>query len=255
MYTINKIAKIAGITLKTLRHYDKLGLLVPSGRSEAGYRQYSEIDVEKLQQILFYRELNFPLLKIKEIMGSPDFNKKQALKMQIDFLEERAKRYRQLSLLAKKTLKDMEGERKMKDEELFEGFNYEKIMEDQKKYEKEVKDKWGNSAAYKESKGKTDRYGKEDWERIQMETEALLKELISCYRENEPIGGLRMMEVCDGFRSHMTKNFYECSLEMFSCLGNMYVTDERFTEYYDKHEKGLAAYYNEAIQNYCIKKA
>jgi len=255
MYTINKIAKIAGITLKTLRHYEKVGLLVPSGRTDSGYRQYSEVEVEKLQQILFYRELDFPLLKIKEIMERPGYDKGKALKMQISFLEERAERYQKLSLLAKKTLRDMEGEKKMKDHELFEGFSYEKILADQKKYEKEVTEKWGNSAAYKESSEKTNKYRKEDWERIQMEMDDLMKELIQCFKEKESVESDRMLSLCDSFRKHMTTNFYECSLEMFSCLGNMYVTDERFTQYYDKHEKGLAAFYNEAIQNYCIKKA
>ena len=255
VYTINKIAKLAGITLKTLRHYDKLGLLVPSDRSKAGYRLYSEVEVEKLQRILFYRELDFPLLKIKEIMERPDYDKKKSLEIQIEFLEERSKRYEGLALLAKKTLKNMEGEQIMRDNELFEGFDYDKTMENQKKYEKEVDEKWGNTAAYKESKGKTDGYVKEDWERIQLETDTLMKELIRCFREKEPIDGAAMMAVCEAFRRHMTKNFYECSLKMFSCLGNMYVTDERFTQYYDKHEAGLAAYYNEAIQSYCSAKA
>lgn len=254
-YTINQIAGLAGITIKTLRHYDKLGLLVPTGRSEAGYRLYSEENVEKLQQILFFRELDFPLARIKEIMGDPAFDRKHALEMQIEFLDERAKRYKKLSGLAKRTLNDLEGEKKMKKEELFEGFDYDKMMEDQKKYEPEVKERWGETDAYKVSKQRTDKYTKEDWERIQAESLGTLQELIACFREKEPVDGERMMAVCEAFRNHITKNFYPCTLEIFSGLGNMYVADERFTEFYDKHETGLAAYYNEAIQNYCITKA
>lgn len=254
-YTINKIAGLAGITLKTLRHYDKLGLLVPSGRSDAGYRLYSDEDVEKLQQILFFRELDFPLVRIKEIMDNPDYDRQRALEMQIEFLEERAKRYRSLSTLAKKTLKKLKGDEKMKNDEMFEGFDYDKIVEHEKKYEAEVKERWGETDAYKISKQRTDKYTKEDWERINNEIGANFEMLLRCFRENVPAESEEMMAVCDGFRNHITKNFYPCTLEIYSNLGNMYVMDERFTAYYDKYEVGLAKYYNDAIQYYCITKA
>ena len=128
----------------------------------------------KLQQVLFFRELDFPLIRIKEIMDNPTYDKKKALEMQIKFLEGRAERYNRLSGLAKRTLMSLEGETKMKKEEMFEGFDYDKMMEDQKKYEKEVKENWGNTDSYKTSKKKTDKYTKDDWIRIQEESRGIL---------------------------------------------------------------------------------
>lgn len=254
-YTINKIAQMAGVTLRTLRYYDKIGLLAPSTRSEAGYRLYSDEDVEKLQQILFFREMDFPLAKIQQIMSNPDFDRKKALATQIEFLEKRAERYTKLSKLAKATLQNLEGGIKMDNKELFEAFDYDKMMEDQKQYEDEVKEKWGNSEAYKISAKRTSRYSKEDWEKINAAGEENLRELIACFNEKVAYDDPRMMEVCDKARRHISTYFYPCSLEMFSGLGSMYVADERFTAYYDKFAPGLAAYYNEAIQYYCITSA
>ena len=254
-FTINKIARLAGITLKTLRHYEKVGILVPKARSDAGYRLYSEEDVERLQQILFFRELDFSLVQIKDIMNNPSFERKKALEMQIQYLEERSMRYTRLSQLARKTLMGLEGELKMRKEEMFEGFDYDKMIDDQKKYESEVKERWGESDAYRISKRRTDAYTKEDWLKIQEESSDNLEELILCFKEGEDTKGDRMMNVCNTFRSHITKFFYPCSLEMYSNLGNMYIADERFTMFYDKHAEGLASYYNEAIQYYCITKA
>lgn len=253
-YTINKIAQTAGVTLRTLRYYDRIGLLVPSGRTEARYRLYSDEDLERLQQILFFRELDFPLEKIGQLLRDPAYDRKEALKMQIRFLEKRAERYLKLTELAKETLQNLEGGIKMDNKEMFKAFDYDKMMEEQKQYEDEVKERWGATDAYKISTERASKYTREDWERINAENEAILKEMIECFTKGVPYDDSRMMEVCDRARSQMNKYFYPCSLEMYSCLGNMYVTDERFTAYYDKFAPGLAAYYNEAIQHYCISR-
>ena len=254
-YTINRIAQTAGVTLRTLRYYDRIGLLVPSGRTEAGYRLYSDDDLDKLQQILFFRELDFPLEKIGRLMEDPAFDRKEALNMQIRFLEKRAERYLKLTKLAKKTLQNLEGGKKMDKKEMFKAFDYDKMMEEQKQYEDEVKDRWGSTEAYRISKERTSKYTKEDWERIGAESEGNLKEMIECFTSGVPYDDPRMMAVCDNARAQMSKNFYPCSLEMYSNLGNMYIADERFTAFYDKFAPGLAAYYNEAIQHYCITRA
>jgi DNA-binding transcriptional MerR regulator len=254
-YTINKIAQTAGVTLRTLRYYDRIGLLVPSGRTEAKYRLYSDEDLEKLQQILFFRELDFSLEKIGLMLNDPAFDRKEALKMQIRFLEKRAERYLNLTELAKETLCNLEGDKKMDKKEMFKAFDLDKMLEEQKQYEDEVKERWGSSEAYRISKERTSKYTKEDWERINAESEENLKEMIECYTSGVPYSDPRMMAVCDNARAQMTKYFYPCSLEMYSNLGNMYIADERFTAYYDKFAPGLAAYYNEAIQHYCITRA
>jgi DNA-binding transcriptional MerR regulator len=253
--TIQKVAKIAGVTLKTLRHYDRVGLLRPAERSEAGYRLYSEEDIEKLQQILFFRELKFPLKKIAEIVNRPDFDRRAALEMQAEHLTMLARRYGRLSDLARQTLENLEGGYKMLNEEMFAAFDYDKMMEHQKQYEAEVQERWGQTDAYRISKERSARYSKEDWAAIAAESDENLKELIACFKENVPHDDGRMTAVCEKARAYLEKYFYPCSLEMFSCLGQMYVADERFTAYYDKFAPGLAAYYNEAIQHYCISKA
>lgn len=254
-YTINKIAQIAGVTLRTLRYYDKIGLLAPSARSVAGYRLYSDEDVEKLQQILFFRELDFSLSRIRQIISNPDFDRRKALTAQVEFLEKRAKRYTMLSELARTTLQNLEGGIKMDNSELFKAFDYDKMMEDQKQYEDEVKERWGDSEAYKISASRTSGYTKKDWEKINAAGEENIRELIACFNEKTAYDDPRMIKVCDNARRHISTYFYPCSLEMFSGLGSMYVADERFTAHYDKFAPGLAAYYNEAIQYYCITNA
>ena len=254
-YTVKQIAQLAGVTLRTLRYYDKIGLLTPSTRTEAGYRIYSLEDVEKLQQILFFRELDFPLSRILEILNNPAFDRRDALKMQAAHLEKRAERYLKLSRLAKETLSNLEGGNQMDKKDLFEGFDYEKMMEEQKQYEAEVKERWGNTEAYKESMTKTSKYTREDWERINEIQMKNLKDLCDLYRAKVSHDDPRVQEVVDSSRKFISDNFYECSLEALSGLGRMYVADNRFAAYYEKFAPGLASYYNNAIQYYCINKA
>lgn len=254
-YTINKIARLAGVTLRTLRYYDKIGLLTPSARTDAGYRLYSDGDVERLQQILFFRELDFPLARIGEILNNPAFDRKEALQMQADFLEKRAERYWKLSQLAKDTLLNLEGGTKMENKDMFSGFDYDKMMEEQKQYEAEVEERWGDSDAYRISKERTDKFTKEDWEQVYKIQLNNLKELCDLYNDKVPHDDPRVQAVVEKSHKFIHDTFYPCSLEMFGCLGNMYITDGRFTAYYEKFAPGLAAYYNDAIQHYCIAKA
>lgn len=252
-YTIKHVAQLAGVTLRTLRYYDKIGLLSPSTRTQAGYRIYSPEDMERLQQILFFRELDFPLARIIEILNSPAFDRREALKMQAKDLKRRAERYLNLSELATETLSNLEGGYQMAKKDLFEGFDYDKIMEEQKQYEAEVKDRWGNTEAYKSSMAKTTKYTREDWERINKIQIQNLKDLCHLYESKVPYNDPRVQEVVDRSRKFISDNFYDCSMEIFSGLGRMYVADERFTAYYEKFAPGLAAFYNDAIQFYCNK--
>ncbi|CAA7601353.1 Putative DNA-binding domain protein [Acididesulfobacillus acetoxydans] len=254
-YTINKIAQFAGVTLRTLRFYDKIGLLTPSGRTEAGYRLYSDEDVERLQQVLFFRELDFPLAKIGEILNDPDFDRKEALRRQADFLKKRGDRYLKLAQLAKDTLFNLEGGLKMTNTDLFNGFDYDKMVEEQKRYEPEVQERWGQTEAYRISKERTANYTKEDWERINKIQMTNLKELRDLYTAGVPYDDLRVQVVVEKAHKFIHDTFYPCPLDMFSGLGNMYVADARFTAHYEKFAPGLAAYYNDAIQHYCITKA
>lgn len=254
-YKTNQIAEIAGITVRTLRYYDKIGLLVPSARSEAGYRIYSDDDLERLQQILFFRELDFPLARIEEFINNPLFDKQAALAMQIDWLDKKAERYLKLTQLARNTMNSFKGGTKMPAKDLFDGFDYEQMQQDQKKYEGEVKARWGNSEAYKISQERAAQYSKEDWERINKVQMDNLKVLCELYNAGVAHDDPRAMAIVENALKYINQNFYPCNLEIMSNLGNMYISDERFTAYYEKFAPGLAAYYNNAIQHYCIVNA
>lgn len=255
LYKVNQIAELAGITVRTLRYYDKIGLLVPSARSDAGYRLYADDDLERLQQILFFRELDFPLARIQELMNNPHFSRQEALVMQIDWLDQKAAHYLKLAQLARNTMKHWEGGRKMPAKNLFEGFDYEQMQLEQKKYAAEVKERWGSSEAYQISQQRTAQYHREDWERLNQLQIDNMKQLCDLYNDGTAYDDPRVMQVVENAMDFINQNFYPCSLEIMSNLGNMYICDERFTAYYEKFSPGLAVYYNNAIQHYCIMKA
>jgi DNA-binding transcriptional MerR regulator len=244
---------MSGVTMRALRHYDTLGLLRPAKRTEAGYRLYGDADLLRLQQILLFRELDFPLDRIKKILDDPGHDTMSALASQIEFLNGRSQRYARLSRLASDTLAHLKGEKTMKDEQLFEGFDYDKMMKEQQGYEQEVQERWGNTDAYRISKQRAAKYTKEDWARIAMSQQDNLDELGSLYTSGVPAEDERIQNVVKNAISFINDNFYPCNKEFFTCLGEMYVTDPRFTAYYDKRAPGLAAYYNKAIQYYCKK--
>lgn len=252
-YRVNELANLAGISIRTLRYYDQIGLLTPTSRSGAGYRIYGDNDLEKLQQILFWRELGFSLEQIKQLVNQPGFDRRQALQTQINLLQERARHFQRLADLAQDTLESEKGVKKMNSEELFRAFNYERMMEDQKQYEAEVEERWGNTDAYRISKERTSKYTREDWEKINSIQMENMKELAQLYQAEAAYDEPRVLAVVTRNLQFINDHFYPCSLEMFSCLGSMYITDERFTAFYDRIAPGLAAYYNEAIQHYCIK--
>lgn len=254
-YQINELASMAGISLRTLRYYDEIGLLSPASRSPAGYRLYSDDDLEQLQQILFWRELDFALDKIKQLINEPDLDRQQALQMQAKLLQERAERFLRLAELARNTLDSEKGARKMVNKDLFSAFNYEKMMEEQKQYEAEVEERWGNTEAYRISRQRTAGYSKEDWERINAVQMHNLKELAQLFQAGVPHDDSKVLAVVARNLQFINDNFYPCSLEIFSGLGSMYVSDERFTAFYDRLAPGLAVYYNEAIQHYYIVNA
>lgn len=254
-YKINQIAEMAGITVRTLRYYDKIGLLIPSARSGNGYRLYSVDDLERLQQILFFRELDFPLARIQELINSPLYNRAEALSMQIDWLDNKAAHYSKLAQLARSTLNHLEGGIIMAEKDLFDGFDYEQMQAEQKKYADEVKERWGNSDAYRISQERTANYKKEDWEKInQVQTENM-KVLCELYNAGVAYDNPRVMQVVENAMNFISRYFYPCSVEIMSGLGTMYVCDERFTAFYEKFAPGLAVYYNNAIQHYCIVNA
>lgn len=241
---ISEVAKLTGITVRTLHYYDEIGLLKPSEITEAGYRLYSREDLEILQQILFFRELDFPLSQIKEIMNNPNYDKEEALKKQKELLIQQRQRIEGLIKLIEKRI---EGDNNMS----FKEFDMNEIEENKKKYAKEVKERWGTSKAYEESEKKTSSYNKEKWGDINQETSEIFRGFAEL-RNSDP-GSEEVQELVRRWQKYITDNFYTCTNEILSGLGLMYVEDERFKENLDKNGEGTAKLMAEAIKIYCSK--
>ena len=239
---ISEVAKLSGVTVRTLHYYDEIGLLKPSDITEAGYRVYSNKDLETLQQILFFRELDFPLNEIKEIMINPNYNKNEALNKHKELLMENRKRIDGLIALINKTIK---GDNIMS----FKEFDNSKIEENKRKYSEEVKNRWGNTDAYKEYEKKTSSYDKNSWTTINEEMIEILKEFAD--NRNEDPNSHIVQSLVEKWRAYITSNFYNCTKEILSGLGLMYIGDERFKENIDKYGEGTAEFMAKAIEIYC----
>lgn len=243
--SISEMAKLSGVSVRTLHYYDEIGLLAPSEViSETGYRYYDDNSLEKLQQILFYRELDFPLKEIAQIMNASDYNKEEALTRQRELLKLKRKRLDKLIGLLDANLK---GDTTMS----FNEFDTTEIDEAKAKYAEEVKERWGNTDAYAQSQKKTAHYTKEDWDRINGEREALQKQFAACIGE-DPASD-KVQELVRLWQKHITDYYYDCTKEILAGLGQMYVLDERFTKNTDKFGEGTAKFMNEAFGVYCKK--
>jgi len=241
---ISEVAKLTGITVRTLHYYDEIGLLKPSEITESGYRLYSKDSLETLQQILFFRELDFPLNEIKEIMTNPNYNKREALNKQKELLVKKRQRIDSLIGLINNTI---EGDNNMS----FKEFDMKDIEESKKKYAKEVKERWGNTDAYKECEEKTNNYSENQWGAINKESSEILKDFgqhIGC----DP-GSEEVQDLVEKWRNHISSSFYNCTKEILSGLGLMYINDERFQENIDQNGQGTAELMSKAIEIYCSK--
>jgi len=243
-YTVGDVAKLAHVSVRTLHHYDEIGLLAPSERSEAGYRLYTHEDLSNLQQVLFYKELGFGLDEIRGIMNDPAFDRREALLSQRDLVAEHLLRLEALMGLIDKTLVSLEGGTAMTKEEMFEVFG----DFDPAEHEEEVQQRWGDTDAYKESSRRTKRYTKDDWARFKAESEANGTVMVELFDAGVEPTDPRAMDVADEARMIIDRWFYPCSREMQVCLGEMYVADPRFKANYDKQREGLAQWLCDAIK-------
>jgi DNA-binding transcriptional MerR regulator len=241
--TVSQVARLAKVSVRALHHYDEIGLLSPSERSEAGYRLYTQGDLQRLQQVLFFRELEFPLEEIRRILGDPSFDLRSALRMQRQLLSERSARLDALLGAVDSALDALEKGTTMDQEKMFEAFG----DFDPTKYEAEVRERWGDTEAYKESARRTKRYTKQDWEAMKAELDRIqqaLAELVGAGRApTEPAA----MDLAEQWRQHISKWFYPCSYAMHRGLGEMYVSDSRFMENMDRVKPGLARFTRDAI--------
>jgi MerR family transcriptional regulator, thiopeptide resistance regulator len=241
-YTVGRVAALSGVTIRTLHHYDEVGLLSPVGRSAAGYRIYEDRDLERLQRILFYRELGFTLDEISTIVDDPRTDALGHLRRQRGLLNERIER---LSAMVEAI--DYELEARTMDipltpEERLEVFG-EFRPED---YAEEAEQRWGETAAYKESQRRVASYTKEDWQALKAEEKEIRARLAAALESGLAPDSEEAMAAAEAHRQHISRWFYECSYEMHRGLTEMYVSDERFRSNYDWQTPGLADFIREA---------
>ncbi|MBN2879427.1 MAG: MerR family transcriptional regulator [Clostridia bacterium] len=241
--TINQAAKLSGITVRTLHYYDEVGLLTPSIVAENGYRLYDEEALKRLQEILFFKELNMPLKDIREIMDDPAYDRTAALKKHRDLLILQRKRLDRLIELLDDNLKS--GKVNLKE------FDMTEIKKQINKYKEEVKQRWGDTEAYRQSSKKTAAYKDEDWKRITTENSRIFDEFADCM--NAKPGSKSSDALVIEWQKHITDHFYDCTDEILSGLADMYVGDQRFSDNINKHGEGLAEFICQSIKNYLKK--
>lgn len=242
--TIKEIAQLAGITVRTLHYYDQIGLLKPAVTEDNGYRLYNEQSLKELQQILFFRELDFPLKQIKQIMQNESYDEKKTLSKHKQLLKLKRDRISRLIKLIDDTLEV--------EKVSFKEFDMTEIDKHREKYAQEANQRWGSTDAYKQSAAKTKKYTKDDWQKINDESSQIFEDFAACMRGEE--GSKSCDELVKLWQQHITKYYYDCTDEILLGLGEMYVKDERFKQNIDnKHGEGLAEFISESIKNTILK--
>jgi len=247
-YTIKKLSQLAGVSTRTLRYYDEIELLKPARVNSSGYRIYGKKEVDKLQQILFYRELGVSLDKIKEIINAPSFNEIAALREHREKLLEKRAQLDMLIANVDRTILEKERGIVMEDKEKFNGFKRKLIEENERKYGKEAREKYGDEAVDKSNK-KLMNMTQEEYQELSRLSEEILRKLHEAYKTGDP-GSELAQETADLHRRWLSFYWDNYSKEAHAGLAQMYVEDERFKAYYDKVAPGAAEFLRDAILIY-----
>jgi MerR family transcriptional regulator, thiopeptide resistance regulator len=240
MRTVSEVAELTGVTVRALHHYDELGLLCPSERSEAGYRLYSYDDLARLREILIWRRLGFSLNEIRSLLDDPGHDRLAALERQRDLVEAEIDRLGALAVAVQAAIDAELSGTRLEETNMFEGF-------DPSEYEDEARERWGHTEAYQESARRTRGYGQAEWDAIRREGAEIVDELVALMRAGEPATGAAARALAERHREHLSRSFYPCSPQMHRGLAEMYVADERFRRNYEREAAGLATYLHDAI--------
>ncbi|MFB7140434.1 MerR family transcriptional regulator [Gottfriedia sp. NPDC056225] len=247
-YTVQKLGHLAGISTRTLRYYDEIGILKPARINSSGYRIYGQAEVDRLQQILFYRELGMNLENIKEIVTSPNFNSSKALKEHREQLLDKRKQLDLLISNVEKSIAQKEGRTIMTNKEKFEGFKKDMIEENEKQYGKEAREKYGDEAVNKANQ-KVMNMTEEEHKEVTRLSEELTKTLAEAFKIGDPSNEIAQ-KAADLHKQWLSFYWSKYSKEAHAGLAQMYVDDERFRAYYDKEQPGTAEFLRDAIQIY-----
>ena len=242
---INEIAKLTGVSVRTLHYYDEIGLLKPSYVDEQnGYRFYDEKSLLRMQEIMFYRELDFSLKSISEILSSPNYNKTKALSEQKQLLMLKKQRIERLISALDDAVKGV-------DTMNFDAFDNKEYDAAREKYAAEAKEKWGNTDAYKQYSDKTSSFSKQKWNEVNTAMDSIIAEFAECMNSGASPSDNSAQNLVKKWQDFITENNYNCTKEILAGLGEMYVGDERFKINIDKHSEGTAEFMCEAIRAYC----
>ncbi|MDO3411957.1 MerR family transcriptional regulator [Saccharibacillus sp. CPCC 101409] len=246
-FKVKEVSKLAGVSVRTLHHYDEIGLLKPAQVGESGYRFYSEEDLERLQQILFFRELGFGLKEIKRMMDSPSFDRIEALELQRRMLEEKLEQTRSMIENIGRTIRHARGEIQMTQKQRFEGMDFT-----HNPYEQEARERWGDAAVDDANRRLEQRTQTPEMRAdLQEEWDRRMNEMAQA-RHEDPASP-RAQKLIGGWYDYL-QTFGSYSHEAFAGLGRMYVQDERFTQNIDRCGEGLAAWMSEAMTIFSERK-
>ncbi|MGC4960537.1 MerR family transcriptional regulator [Gordonia sp. DT101] len=241
--TVGAVARLTGVSVRTLHHYDQIGLVVPSDRTPAGYRVYDDADIERLHRVLTYRELGFPLEQIATLLDDPSVDALAHLRDQHALLIDRIDRLHRMVAAVEDMMDAKDNGIRLTAEEQAEIFGQDWLGDE---YAAEAEERWGDSEAWEQSRKRTARFGKDDWRRIKAEGDALEAKLADALRSGVAPGSPEANALAEEHRSGIDQ-FYDCGHEMQVNLANMYVADPRFTKHYDDVAPGLALYVRDVI--------
>ncbi len=237
-FAVGDVARLAGVSVRTLHHYDAIGILRPAGREDNGYRVYVREDLERLQRILAYRELGFELTAIGELLDDPTTDRLEHLRRQATLLDARLERMQAMRSGLHKTMEALQMGIDLDPKEMLEAFG----DFDPTEHAAEAQERWGDTDAYRESQARTRRYRKEDWLRIREESEAVERRLADVMAAGAPPDGLRAADAAEAHRQHIARWFYDCSRAMHAGLADMLEADPRFAAHWEERAPGLARY-------------
>ncbi len=244
---VKKFADLTGVSVRTLHYYDEIGLLNPEFVDEyTGYRFYGEKSFEKMQEILFYRELDFPLKEIKKILSSPNYNKKEALRAQKKLLVLKKERLQRI-------IDAIESAEKGNTNMNFDAFDKSEFEAMRDTYKHEAKQRWGETEAYREHEEKTANYSSQKWNDIGDVLNLIIAEFAEAMKSDIKPENNSAILLAEKLKDFITQTQYTCTNEILSCLGEMYVEDERFKQNIDRFGEGTAEFIRKSIKAYCEK--
>ena len=248
-YTVKALAELAGVTPRTLRWYDQKGLLKPRRTTEAGYRLYGPEEVNRLQAILFYKELGLELEAVREILDAPGFDRLAALQSHLTELEARRRRLDALILTVEKTIDEAKGGTQMSDKEKFEAFKRRAVEANEERYGKEIREKYGD-AEVDRANASVLALTKEEYQQWEALGEEILSALAAAVRAKEAPAGPEGRRIAELHRRWLSYTWAKYTPQAHRGVAELYTADQRFTVYYDKEVPGCAVFLRDAVRAY-----